>query len=184
MKRIATGLITATLILSTFCNAAVVVTTTPTLTDVRNVTATGIDFKIISDMLGETPARNVLVLADSCYFGTRTASAVPRASLSFAASESSAWAKVTGAGRSRVALTSGSVRPVFDAKNGSDSLFRRALLTVLAPNCSVLEAQRLNAQTSDVLALTAAASELTDLPMFAPIVFAGHKRGELLLAVK
>jgi hypothetical protein len=73
---------------------------------------------------------------------------------------------------------------VFDAKNGSGSLFSRALLTVLARNHSVLEAQSLYAQTSDVLALTAAASELTDLPTFAPIAFAGHERGELLLAGK
>ncbi len=151
---------------------------------VLNQPSTWIDNKIVSDMLAETPARNVLVLADSCYSGTLTASAVPRASPSFAASEWRAWAKVTGAGRSRMALTSGGVRPVFDAKSGRGSLFSQALLTVLSRNSGVLEAQTLYAQTSDVLALTVAASELTDLPTFAPIAFAGHERGELLLAGK
>ena len=151
---------------------------------VLNQPSTWIDNKIVSDILAELPARNVLVLADSCYSGTLTASAVPRASPSFAASEWSAWAKVTGSGRSRMALTSGGVRPVLDAKSGRGSLFSQALLTVLARNSGVLEAQTLYAQTSDVLALTAAASELADLPTFAPIAFAGHERGELLLASK
>ena len=151
---------------------------------VLNQPSTWVDNKIVSDVLAELPARNVLVLADSCYSGTLTASAVPRASPSFATSEWRAWAKATGAGRSRLALTSGGVRPVFDAKNGQGSLFSTALITVLARNHSVLEAQSLYAQTSDVLALTAADSELTDLPTFAPIAFAGHERGELLLAGK
>ena len=34
--------------------------------------------KVVSDMLATMPARNVLVLADSCYAGTLTAAAVPR----------------------------------------------------------------------------------------------------------
>ena len=140
--------------------------------------------KVVSDMLATMPARNVLVLADSCYSGTLTASAVPRASASFGGSDWAAWAKASGAGRSRLALTSGGVRPVFDAKSGSSSLFTSALLKVLRRNHGVLEAQTLYQESSDLLALTSASDQLTDLPTFAPIAFAGHERGELLLAGK
>ena len=128
------------------------------------------------------PARNVLVLADSCYAGTLTAAAVPRASASFGAGDWAAWAKASGAGRSRMALTSGGVRPVFDAKAGGSSLFSAAILKVLRRNHGVLEAQTLYQESSDLLALTSASDQLTDLPSFAPIAFAGHERGELLLA--
>lgn len=140
--------------------------------------------KVVSDMLATMPARNVLVLADSCYAGTLTAAAVPRASASFGGGDWAAWAKASGAGRSRMALTSGGVRPVFDAKAGGSSLFSAALLKVLRRNHGVLEAQTLYQESSDLLALTSASDQLTDLPTFAPIAFAGHERGELLLAGK
>ena len=138
--------------------------------------------KVVSDMLATMPARNVLVLADSCYAGTLTAAAVPRASASFASGDWAAWAKASGAGRSRMALTSGGVRPVFDAKSGGSSLFTAAILKVLRRNHGVLEAQTLYQESSDLLALTASGDQLTDLPTFAPIAYAGHERGELLLA--
>ena len=81
-----------------------------------------------------------------------------------------------------MALTSGGVRPVFDAKAGGSSLFSAAILKVLRRNHGVLEAQTLYQESSDLLALTSASDQLTDLPTFAPIAFAGHERGELLLA--
>ncbi len=140
--------------------------------------------KVVSDMLATMPARNVLVLADSCYAGTLTAAAVPRASASFGGSDWAAWAKASGAGRSRMALTGGGVRPVFDAKAGGSSLFTAAILKVLQRNHGVLEAQTLYQESSDLLALTTASDQLTDLPTFAPIAFAGHERGELLLVGK
>jgi|GEM_PF-957126 len=140
--------------------------------------------KVVSDMLASMEARNVLVLADSCYAGTLTAAAVPRTSASFSSGDWAAWAKASGAGRSRIALTSGGVRPVFDAKVGGSSLFTAAILKVLQRNSGVLEAQALYQESSDLLALSASSDQLTDLPTFAPIAFAGHERGELLLAVK
>ena len=138
--------------------------------------------KVVSDMLATMAARNVLVLADSCYAGTLTTAAVPRVSASFAGGDWAAWAKASGAGRSRMALTSGGVRPVLDGKAGASSLFTAALLKVLRRQRGVLEAQRLYLESSDVLALSSASEQLTDLPRFAPIAFAGHERGELLLA--
>ena len=76
------------------------------------------------------------------------------------------------------------MRPVFDAAAGGSSLFSAALLKVLRRNRGVLEAQTLYQESSDLLAPTSASEQLTDLPTFAPIGFAGHERGELLLAGK
>lgn len=139
--------------------------------------------KVVSEMLGTMSARNVLVVADSCYAGSLTTTAIPRASASFAGRDWAEWARASGSGRSRMVLSSGGVRPVFDAKLGS-SLFSAAILKVLRRHHGVLEAQRLYLEASDVLALSSTAEQLTDLPIFAPIAFAGHERGELLLAAK
>ena len=130
------------------------------------------------------PARSVPVLANCCYVGTLTAPAVPRASASFGSGDWAAWVKASGSGRSRMALTSGGVSPVFDAKAGGSSLFSAAILKALRRNHRVLDAQMLYQESSDLLALTSASEQLTDLPTFAPIAFAGHERGELLLAGK
>ena len=151
---------------------------------IANQANTWLPNKVVSDTLASMPARNVLVLADSCCAGTLTAAAVPRASASLSGGDWAAWAKASGAGRSRMALTSGGVRPVFDAKVGGSSLFSAAILKVLRRNQGVLEAQTLYQKSSHLLALTSASDQLTDLPTFAPIAFAGHERGELLLAGK
>jgi hypothetical protein len=138
--------------------------------------------RIVSDWLASLSARNVLVIADSCYGGTLTQSSVPVAAASFDSSAWQSWAASSGKGRSRLALTSGGVRPVLDAKLGKHSVFATALLAALQRSAQVMEAQQLFREVTDLVAFSGA--QVTDLPTFAPIQFAGHERGELLLEAK
>src|SRR5690606_31219996 len=95
-----------------------------------------------------------------------------------------AWAQASGAGRSRMVLTSGGERPVLDAASGQHSSFASALLKVLERSRGTLEAQRVYREVSDSMAVRAMQDPLLDLPVYAPLRFGGHQQGELLLAAE
>jgi hypothetical protein len=124
-------------------------------------------------------SRHVLVVADSCYAGAMTRSAVPTFDASVMPDEQwNAWVKTMSAGRSRTALTSGGVQPVPDTGSGKHSYFARAFLNVLQDNNRLLEAQRLFRQINASLALAAVDSPVTQSPEYSPIQFAGHETGD------
>lgn len=137
--------------------------------------------RVVADLLSTTTARNVLVIADSCYAATLTSASIPTASDAYTPAEWQAWAAASGAGRSRLVLSSGGVRPVLDAAGGAHSDFSGALLKVLERSHGAVESQRLYREVSELLVAKAMANPLVDLPVFAPLRFGGHQQGELLL---
>ena len=148
--------------------------------DAKEKTAsTWISNAAISDILTTMKSRHVLVVADSCYSGTMTRSAVP--SFDAGALSPDKWAAWVGkmtSGRSRTALTSGGVQPVPDTGSGKHSYFTRAFLNVLQDNNRMLEAQRLYREVSSSLALAAIDSPIAQSPGYSPIQFAGHESGD------
>lgn len=133
----------------------------------------------ISDILNTMDARHVLVVADSCYAGAMTRSAVPTFDASvMPADQWSKWVSTMAAGRSRTALTSGGVQPVPDTGSGRHSYFARAFLNVLEDNNRLLEAQRLFREVSATLSLAAVDAPVTQTPEYSPIQFAGHETGD------
>jgi hypothetical protein len=120
----------------------------------------------------------VLVVADSCYSGTMTRSAVPVFDASQPADKWATWVKSMVDGRSRTALTSGGVMPVPDTGSGRHSYFARAFLNTLQDNNRLLEGQRLFREVSSSLALSALNSPVPQVPEYAPIRYAGHESGE------
>lgn len=137
--------------------------------------------RAISDILTTMQARHVLVIADSCYSGTMTRSALARFG-GMADNVWGDWVKTMVAGRSRTALTSGGVQPVADAANkGGHSVFATALLTVLRDNNQLLTGQELFREIAGGMALRSANAGLQQAPEYAPIQFAGHEAGEFFL---
>jgi regulator of replication initiation timing len=133
----------------------------------------------ISAILDTMQARHVLVVADSCYAGAMTRSAV--ATFDDAVmpeAQWAAWVKTMATGRSRTALTSGGVQPVPDTGSGKHSYFARAFLNVLQDNNRLLEAQRLFREINTSLALSAMNAPVAQSPEYSPIRFAGHEAGE------
>lgn len=137
--------------------------------------------RAISDILTTMQARHVLVIADSCYSGTMTRSALARFG-GMAENVWGDWVKTMVAGRSRTALTSGGVQPVADAASkGGHSVFATALLTVLRDNNQLLTGQELFREIAAGMALRSANAGLQQAPEYAPIQFAGHEAGEFFL---
>lgn len=90
-----------------------------------------------------------------------------------------AWADVSAQGRSRVAITSGGLRPVPESSGGTVSTFASALVRVLADAQGALEAQRLFRDLKSRIANDTVAQSFAQTPEMAPLQFAGHERGEL-----
>lgn len=131
----------------------------------------------VTDQLGVLRAKQVLVIADSCYSGALTRSAVARAPGQSLA-ERDNWLKLMAHKRSRTALTSGGLAPVLDTGSGGHSVFAAALLDVLRTNQDVLETQRLYREVAARVALAAERYRVEQVPEYAPIGTAGHEAGD------
>ncbi|HEX6832877.1 MAG TPA: caspase family protein [Rudaea sp.] len=144
----------------------------------QNAASSWISNRAVSDILTTMNAKHVLVIADSCYSGTMTRSALATFGGGMPASAWGDWVKTMVAGRSRTALTSGGVQPVADTGRGDHSLFAGALLSVLKDNNELLTGQHLFHELAGNMTLRAAAAGLQQSPEYAPIQFAGHEAGE------
>jgi hypothetical protein len=138
----------------------------------------------VTDVLNAMSARHVLVIADSCYSGALTRSAL--ASLDAGTSDEArkAWIQAMLSKRSRTALSSGGLEPVLDAGGGEHSVFARVLLEVLRSNRDVLEGQRLFQELSARVTFAAGNSQVEQLPQYAPIKYAGHEAGDFFFVPK
>ena len=138
--------------------------------------------RAISDMLNTMAPKHVMVVADSCYSGTMTQSAVPVFTAETGNAGWSKWVQAATASRSRTALTSGGLAPVPDIGRGNNSHFASALIAALEDNSQLLEGHRLFREVSTALASAAAESDLVQIPGYAPIQFAGHEAGEFFFS--
>jgi hypothetical protein len=149
------------------------------------VATTWISNGAVSEILDTMQAKHVLVVADSCYSGAMTRSAVATFDSGvMSADKWSQWVKTMTDGRSRTALTSGGVQPVPDTGSGKHSYFARAFLNVLEDNNRLLEATRVFREVSSSLALAAVNAPVTQIPEYSPIRFAGHEAGEFFFLPK
>ena len=126
----------------------------------------------ISDYLSTFEARQVLLVADSCYAATLTDGSLPLGT-----------GQDSGRGaRTRTVLTSGGLQPVLDAGGGESSVFARALLNVLALNDGVLTGAALHGEVAPRVSYAASKLGFEQRPEYAPIRFAGHQSGDFVLA--
>lgn len=132
----------------------------------------------ITDHVSIFPAKQVLVIADSCYSGALTRSAMARIGSDTSDQDRQHWLKLMAAKRSRTVLTSGGLAPVLDSGGGKHSVFAQAMLDVLAANTDVLETQRLYREVAARVAHAADRYRFEQVPEYAPIRFAGHEAGD------
>jgi hypothetical protein len=138
----------------------------------------------ITDHLSIMPAKQALVIADSCYSGALTRSALARLETGMSDKARLHWLQLMASKRSRTVLTSGGLAPVLDAGGGRHSVFAKALLEVLEANGEVLEAQRLYREVSARVALAAERFRFEQVPEYAPIQHAGHEAGDFFFVPK
>jgi hypothetical protein len=147
----------------------------------RNSTANWIPSTQITDILNIMKARQVLLVADSCYAGALTRSSMARLGTGMTAAERAHWLRTMAARRSRTVLASGGLAPVMDAGGGRHSVFAKALLEVLQNNDELLDGQSLHREVAARVAYAAANLQFDQMPEYAPIRFAGHEAGEFFL---
>ena len=132
----------------------------------------------ITDILNSMSARHVLVIADSCYSGTMTRSALASLEAGMSHEARLEWVKLMADKRSRTVMTSGGLEPVLDSGGGDHSVFAKNLFEVLGENDGIIEAQRLYREVATRVASAAAAVRMEQVPQYAPIQYAGHESGD------
>jgi TPR repeat protein/uncharacterized caspase-like protein len=134
----------------------------------------------VTDQLNALPARQVLVVADSCYSGTMARTALAASDADLAPGRRWDALRAMGRLRARVALTSGGLEPVVDGGAGQNSLFAKSLLDVLNAVNEPIEARRVHEELAARFSLRATRLRIQQKPEYAPIRFAGHEAGDFL----
>jgi hypothetical protein len=139
----------------------------------------------ITDIVNMISAKHVLVVADTCYAGILTESALVRLEGGIADEDRYNRLKIIVQKRSRTVLTSGDLKPVLDRGGGEHSIFAKAFLDVLRENAEILEGRRLYQEVSARVAYAASAvrtdmGPVEQVPRYAPIKYAGHESGDFL----
>ncbi len=143
-----------------------------------NSTANWIPTVQVTDILNQMSARHVLIVADSCYSGTLTRSALTRLEAGKSSEAWANWVKLMHGKRSRTALTSGGIAPVLDAGAGNHSIFAKAFLDSLEKGIGVIDGQRLYQELASRVAYAAQSFNFDQVPEYAPIKSAGHEAGD------
>jgi hypothetical protein len=134
----------------------------------------------VTDQLNAISAKQVLVVADSCYSGTMTRAALPQAEAALAEDARLAAIRNFSRVRARVALTSGGLEPVVDGGAGRNSIFVKSLIEVLGAVREPIEARRLYGELTARFLVRAQRLHVQQRPDYAPIKFAGHEAGDFL----
>lgn len=135
----------------------------------------------ITDILNVIRARQVLLVADSCYSGTLTRSSLTRLDVGLTAEETRDWLELMASKRARVVLTSGGLAPVLDFGGGDHSVFAASFIATLHSNSEVLLGRGLYQAVAARVALAAAGYDFEQIPQYAPIAGAGHESGDFIL---
>ena len=130
----------------------------------------------LTQTLNQSPAKHVLVIADSCYSGALVRNASPTISKSVPA-----LMKYWMENKSRTVLTSGGLKPVLDAGPGDNSVFASALINVLSASPGAINGELLYAKVHGLVREEAARMGYLDqVPQFAAIEDAGHENGQFV----
>jgi uncharacterized caspase-like protein len=134
----------------------------------------------ITDILNAMTARHVLVVADSCYSGALTRSALGQIESGLTEEQRRNYLKAMSKSRSRTVLTSGGLQPVLDGGGGAHSVFAKSLLEVLRNSRETLEGRRLHLEISARVLTAALRYHIEQVPEYAPIKYAGHEAGDFV----
>lgn len=134
-----------------------------------------IEFPAITDLLQLIPAKQVLVVADSCFAGKLTRSALGHMGPESVDQSRQGLLKELGSRKIRTALTSGGAKPVLDDGGAGHSVFATAFLKVLTDNATALETERLYWAVRAQVVQTAERLRFEQVPTYAPIHMAGHE---------
>jgi hypothetical protein len=132
----------------------------------------------ITDVLNAMTTRQLLVVSDSCYSGALTRSALGQLDAGLTEQQRSQVMMSMAQKRSRMVLTSGGLEPVLDGGGGAHSVFARTFLDLLRANQGVLPGQEMFRHLQVRVASQAERAQVSQVPEYAPIKYAGHESGD------
>jgi hypothetical protein len=133
----------------------------------------------VSDMLNAMTVQQLLVVADSCYSGTLTRSALGQLEGGMSEDARLRVIRVMAQRRSRMVMTSGGLEPVLDG-TGPHSVFAVLFIELLRANVGVLPGYEMFQLLRARVTASAAQQEVRQVPEYAPIKFAGHESGDFV----
>jgi hypothetical protein len=136
----------------------------------------------ITDQLSVIPAKQVLVVADSCYSGVLVGSVA--AQLDRAEGNKGEWLARRAQMRSRKVMSSGNVAQVMDGGAGNNSIFARQLLNALNQRAEPFEAHELFREVAPRVEQAARGSGGQQEPQYGPLRHAGHEAGDFVFLPK
>lgn len=128
----------------------------------------------ITQFMSSMNAKHVMVIADSCYSGTMSGSAIRP----FPDEVEENDLLFTSRVKARTVLTSGGLQPVLDSGGNGHSIFAAALLDVLNENEGVMEGYRLFKSLEQQVRLRSKLSGVPQVPEYTAIKHAGHEGSE------
>lgn len=132
----------------------------------------------ISDILNTLKAKQVMVVADSCYAGTLSVAAMPRVDESMPEDLQKEWIMAMSQARARTVLTSGGIAPVLDGGGDGHSVFSRAFLETLRNSNGIIEGHSIYREVLSKVQQKASSLNVRQVPEYAPARYAGHEAGE------
>ena len=135
---------------------------------------TWIPNNVISEFMSSMNAKHVMVIADSCYSGTMSGSAIRPFPDDVAENDILFTSRV----KARTVLTSGGLQPVLDSGGDGHSIFASALLDVLKENDGVMEGYRLFKALEQQVRLRSKLSGIQQIPEYTAVKHAGHEGSE------
>ena len=138
----------------------------------------------VTDMLNIMSAKQIMVIADSCYSGALTRASIARLRGGMSEEKRNRWYQLMAKARTRTVLTSGGVKPVLDSGGGDHSIFAGALIDVLRGNDRILEGSQLYKQVLVRVKSASKRLKVDQNPQYAPLKYAGHEAGEFFFLPK
>jgi hypothetical protein len=135
---------------------------------------TWIPNKVITEFMSSMQAKHVMVIADSCYSGTMSGSAIRP----FPEDVEENDILFTSRVKARTVLTSGGLQPVLDSGGDGHSIFASAFLDVLKENDGVMEGYRLYKALEQQVRLRSKLSGIQQIPEYTAVKHAGHEGSE------
>jgi uncharacterized caspase-like protein len=134
-----------------------------------------IEFPAVTDLLELIPAKQVLVVADSCFAGKLARSAMARLNPEAQDQARQSLLKTIAERKIRTTLTSGGAKPVLDDGGAGHSVFATAFLGALSENSTAMETERLFWTVRARVVQAAERMNFEQIPTYGPIHLAGHE---------
>jgi uncharacterized caspase-like protein len=135
----------------------------------------------ITDYLNIMTAKQILVIADTCYSGIMTRSTISSMEPGQSTEVRRNFLKRLTTQHARMVLSSGEEQPVLDIGGGGHSVFAKVLIDVLKSNNEVIEGFRLYQQITERVLYKSEVFGMPQVPQYSALIPAGHESGDFIL---